>query len=147
MLVDNLKVVLASSFTLYLKAHNFHWNVEGPNFPQYHKFLDDFNSEIFDNAIDRAAEFIRVLDQYAPGSLTRFAELSVIKDQIKIPRAELMMAELYEDNAKMIELLNISFASAEEENQQGIANFIAERLDAHGKHQWMLRSILKRTRG
>jgi len=147
MLADNLKVVLASSFTLYLKAHNFHWNVEGPNFPQYHKFLDDFNSEIFDNAIDRAAEFIRVLDQYAPGSLTRFAELSVIKDQIKIPRAELMMAELYEDNAKMIELLNISFASAEEENQQGIANFIAERLDAHGKHQWMLRSILKRTRG
>jgi len=146
MLVDNLKVVLASSFTLYLKAHNFHWNVEGPNFPQYHKFLDDFNSEIFDNAIDRAAEFIRVLDQYAPGSLTRFAELSVIKDQIKIPRAELMMAELFEDNAKMIELLNIAFASAEEENQQGIANFIAERLDAHGKHQWMLRSILKRTR-
>jgi len=147
MLVDNLKVVLASSFTLYLKAHNFHWNVEGPNFPQYHKFLDDFNSEIFDNAIDRAAEFIRVLDQYAPGSLTRFAELSVIKDQIKIPRAELMMAELFEDNAKMIELLNIAFASAEEENQQGIANFIAERLDAHGKHAWMLRSILKRTRG
>jgi starvation-inducible DNA-binding protein len=147
MLVDNLKVVLASSFTLYLKAHNFHWNVEGPNFPQYHQFLDDFNTEIFDNAIDRAAEFIRVLDQYAPGSLTRFAELSIIKDQIKIPRAELMMAELYEDNAKIIELLNISFASAEEENQQGIANFIAERLDAHGKHQWMLRSILKRTRG
>jgi starvation-inducible DNA-binding protein len=147
MLVDNLKVVLASSFTLYLKAHNFHWNVEGPNFPQYHRFLDDFNTEIFDNAIDRAAEFIRVLDQYAPGSLTRFAELSIIKDQIKIPRAELMMAELYEDNAKIIELLNISFASAEEENQQGIANFIAERLDAHGKHQWMLRSILKRTRG
>lgn len=146
MLVDNLKVVLASSFVLYLKAHNFHWNIEGPNFPQYHAFLDDFNSEIFDNAIDRTAEFVRVLDQYAPGSLTRFHELSIIEDQVKIPRAELMMAELYEDNAKIIELLNATFASAEEENQQGIANFIAERLDAHGKHAWMLRSILKQNR-
>ncbi|MFY8211365.1 MAG: ferritin-like domain-containing protein, partial [Candidatus Nanopelagicus sp.] len=66
MLADSLKVVLASSFVLYLKAHNFHWNIEGPNFPQYHKFLANFNSEIFDNAIDRTAEFVRVLDQYAP---------------------------------------------------------------------------------
>ena len=146
MLADALKQLLASSFTFYLKAHNFHWNVEGTNFPEYHKFLDDLNSEVYDNAIDRCAEFIRVLDHYAPGSLTRFAELSVIQDQTKIPRAELMMVELYEDNTKLIELLKAVFAIANEASEQGIANFIAERLDAHGKHGWMLRSILKKAR-
>ncbi len=146
MLADALKQVLASSFTFYLKAHNFHWNVECADFPQYHKFLDDLNSEVYDNAIDRCADYIRVLDHYAPGSLTRFAELSVIQDQTKIPRAELMMAELYEDNAKIVELLKAVFTIAEQGNEQGIANFIAERIDAHGKHGWMLRSILKKAR-
>jgi len=146
MLVENLKVVLASSFTLYLKAHNFHWNIEGPDFPQYHKFLDDFNSEIFDNAVDRSAEFVRALDHYAPGSLTRFAELSIIKDQTMIPRAELMMAELYEDNTTLLQYLKETFHVAEQEDEQGVANFIAERIDAHGKHGWMLRSILKKQR-
>jgi len=146
MLVENLKVVLASSFTLYLKAHNFHWNIEGPDFPQYHLFLDNFNTEIFENAVDRSAEFIRALDHYTPGSLTRFKELSIIEDQTLIPRAELMMAELYEDNAKLLAYLKETFHVAEQEDEQGVANFIAERIDAHGKHGWMLRSILKKQR-
>jgi DNA-binding ferritin-like protein len=72
--------------------------------------------------------------------------LTIIQDQLKIPRAELMFAELFEDNIKMIELLNHCFSSATQENKQGIANFIAERLDAHEKHQWQLRSILKKAR-
>jgi starvation-inducible DNA-binding protein len=146
MLVENLKVVLASSFTLYLKAHNFHWNIEGPDFPQYHLFLDNFNTEIFENAVDRSAEFIRALDHYAPGSLTRFAELSIIEDQTMIPRAELMMVELYEDNTKLLAYLKETFHVAEQEDEQGVANFIAERIDVHGKHGWMLRSILKKQR-
>jgi starvation-inducible DNA-binding protein len=142
MLAEQLKILLASSFVFYLKAHNFHWNVEGPNFSEYHKFLDELNTEVFENSIDRTAEFIRVLDQYTPGSLARFMELSIIQDQVKIPRAELMLAELYEDNLKIIELLNAIFPLANEENQ-AIANYIAERIDAHGKHGWMLRSFLK----
>jgi starvation-inducible DNA-binding protein len=146
MLVENLKVVLASSFTLYLKAHNFHWNIEGPDFPQYHLFLDTFNNEIFENAIDRSAEFIRALDHYAPGSYTRFNELSIVTDQTMIPRAELMMGELYEDNTKLLAYLKETFHVAEQEDEQGVANFIAERIDAHGKHGWMLRSILKKAR-
>jgi starvation-inducible DNA-binding protein len=146
MLVENLKVVLASSFTLYLKAHNFHWNIEGPDFPQYHLFLDNFNTEIFENAVDRSAEFIRALDHYTPGSLTRFKELSIIEDQTLIPRAELMMVELYEDNTKLLAYLKETFHVAEQEDEQGVANFIAERIDAHGKHGWMLRSILKKQR-
>lgn len=146
MLVDQLKVVLASSFVFYLKAHQFHWCVEGPNFSEYHKFLDDLNSEVYDNTIDRCAEFIRVLDHYTPGSLTRFKELSIIQDQTKIPRAELMMQELYNDNLMLIDLLKTTIETASNEKEEGIANFIAERIDAHGKHSWMLRSFLKKDR-
>ena len=128
-----------------IKAQNFHWNVEGDNFPQYHEFFGNFYEEVY-SAVDKVAEYIRTLDSYTPGSLTRYAELTIIQDQLKIPRAELMFAELYEDNAKMIELLNHCFSSASQENKQGIANFIAERLDAHEKHQWMIRSTLKKAR-
>jgi starvation-inducible DNA-binding protein len=145
MLTEDLKVLLASVNSLSIKAQNFHWNVEGDNFPQYHKYLQKFYEEVY-SAVDKVAEYIRTLDSYAPGSLTRYAELTIIQDQLKIPRAELMFAELYEDNTKMIELLNTCFASASQENKQGIANFIAERLDAHEKHQWQLRSILKKAR-
>ena len=145
MLAENLKVLLASVNSLSIKAQNFHWNVEGDNFPQYHGFFGSYYEEVY-GSVDKIAEYIRTLDSYTPGSLTRYAELTIIQDQLKIPRAELMFAELFEDNAKMIELLNHCFASASQENNQGIANFIAERLDAHGKHQWMIRSILKKAR-
>ena len=142
MLSDNLKVLLASTNSLSIKAQNFHWNVEGSNFPQYHEFFANFYEEVY-GSVDKIAEYIRTLDSYAPGSLTRYAELTIIEDQVKIPRPHLMFAELLSDNGKMIDLLNSCFGSAEEENKQGIANFIAERLDAHEKHSWMLRSILK----
>jgi len=142
MLSDNLKVLLASTNSLSIKAQNFHWNVEGSNFPQYHEFFGNFYEEVY-SSVDRVAEYIRTLDSYAPGSLTRYAELTIIEDQTKIPRPNLMFAELLSDNEKMIDLLNACFSSAEEENKQGIANFIAERLDAQEKHGWMLRSILK----
>jgi starvation-inducible DNA-binding protein len=142
MLSDNLKVLLASTNSLSIKAQNFHWNVEGDNFPQYHEFFGNFYEEVY-SSVDRIAEYIRTLDSYAPGSLSRYAELTIIEDQTKIPRPNLMFAELLSDNDKMIDLLNACFVSAEEENKQGIANFIAERLDAHEKHSWMLRSILK----
>lgn len=145
MLTEDLKVLLASVNSLSIKAQNFHWNVEGDNFPQYHEFFGNFYEEVY-SAVDKVAEYIRTLDSYTPGSLTRYAELTIIQDQLKIPRAELMFAELYEDNAKMIELLNHCFSSASQENKQGIANFIAERLDAHEKHQWQVRSILKKAR-
>lgn len=145
MLADSLKVLLATSYVFSIKAQNFHWNVEGSDFPQLHEFFGDLYSEVYDNTIDRAAEFIRALDTYTPGSMARFAELSIIQEQTKIPRAQLMIAELYEDNSKMLMLLNEIFPIANETNQ-GIANFIAERIDAHGKHGWMLRSILKKER-
>ena len=145
MLADALKTLLATAYALSIKAQNFHWNCEGPNFPQYHKFFGKYYEEVY-NSIDRTAELIRQLDAYTPGSVTRYTELSQIQDQLKIPRAELMMQELYEDNQKILSMWREVFHVAEEADEQGIANFIAERIDAHGKHNWMLRSILKTTR-
>lgn len=146
MLVDDLKQLLASSVSFYFKAKNFHWNVEGPDFSEYHKFFDELANEVFDNTVDRSAEFIRVLDVYAPGSLTRFQELTMIPDQTKIPRAELMFEELKQDNDIMLALLVQCIDNAKSENHEGILNFLAERQDAHGKHAWMLRSFTRKAR-
>ena len=143
MLADALKTLLATEYAFVIKAQFFHWNVEGPDFAQLHEFFGDLYEEVYDNSIDRTAEYIRTLDDYTPGSLVRFNELSVIEDQTKIPRARLMIEELQANNQQMIELLNQTFEVAVNEKQEGIANFIAERIDAHGKHGWMLRSFLK----
>tara|TARA_R110000765_G_scaffold45290_1_gene93607 strand:- start:244 stop:687 length:444 start_codon:yes stop_codon:yes gene_type:complete len=146
MLSENLKILLATSYAFVIKAQNFHWNVEGSDFPQYHAFFDAINNEVYENAIDRTAEYIRTLEAYTPGSITRYAELSLIPDQLKIPRAELMFQELYRDNEIIIKHLNECYAISEAAKQYGISNFVAERLDAHNKHQWMIRSILKTSR-
>jgi starvation-inducible DNA-binding protein len=145
MLADNLKILLASTETFSLKSRNFHWNIEGSDFPQYHVFYDTLYNESYET-IDRIAEYIRVLGAYAPASLTRYGELSVIQDQTKIPRAELMFAESLQDSSKMIELVVAIFDVATEERQQGIANFMAELQDFYGKKSWMIRSILKKDR-
>jgi starvation-inducible DNA-binding protein len=142
-LADNLKTLLATEYAFSIKAQLFHWNVEGPDFAQLHEFFGNLYEEVYDGSIDKTAEYIRAMQDYAPGSFERFTELSQIQGQIKIPRARLMIEELLQDNDLMINLLNECFAVAEQENQQGIANFIAERIDAHQKHGWMLRSFLK----
>lgn len=143
MLADSLKTLLATEYAFVIKAQFFHWNVEGPDFAELHGFFGDIYNEVYDNSIDKTAEYIRTLDDYTPGSLERFSELSQIPGQTRIPRARLMIEELLNDNGLMIDLLNQCFADAETENQQGIANFIAERIDAHGKWGWQLRSFLK----
>jgi starvation-inducible DNA-binding protein len=145
MLADNLKILLASTETFSLKSRNFHWNIEGSDFPQYHAFYDTLYNESYET-IDRIAEYIRVLGAYAPASLTRYGELSIIQDQTKIPRAELMFAESLQDSSKMIELVVAIFDVATQERQQGIANFMAELQDFYGKKSWMIRSILKKDR-
>ena len=145
MLADNLKILLASTETFSLKSRNFHWNIEGSNFPQYHAFYDSLYNESYET-VDKIAEYIRVLDAYAPASLTRYAELSIIEDQVLIPRAELMFVETYHDIEKMVELVVAIFDQATEERQQGIANYMAELQDLYGKKAWFVRSILKTDR-
>ena len=146
MLADSLKTLLATEYAFVIKAQFFHWNVEGPDFAELHGFFGAIYDEVYDNSIDKTAEYIRTIDDYTPGSFERFQELSQIPGQTKVPRARLMIEELLADNSRMIELLNQCFADAEAENQQGIANFIAERIDAHGKWGWQLRSFLKEQR-
>ncbi|MDC0862926.1 DNA starvation/stationary phase protection protein [bacterium] len=146
MLADDLKTLLATSYAFVIKAQNFHWNVEGSDFSQYHQFFQGIYDEVYGNAIDQTAEYIRTLDVYAPGSFERFSQLSVITGQIKIPRAMLMIKELQEDNEAIQLILKQTFESATAEKNEGIANFIAERMDAHAKHGWMLRSFLKESR-
>jgi starvation-inducible DNA-binding protein len=145
MLSDNLKTLLASTQSFAIKSQNFHWNVEGSNFPQYHKFFNTLYKDV-SATIDPVAEYIRILGHYTPGSLTRYAELSIIQDQIKIPRAELMFVESLQDCETMLQLVTTMFDEAANENQHGIENYMAELQDLYGKKAWFIRSILKRER-
>lgn len=141
-LIEALKVALADTFAFYLKAHNFHWNVTGQNFAEYHKFLGDLWEEVF-GGIDLIAEGIRTLDAFAPGSFTRYKELSTIEDELKIPVANDMIKILEEDNKKVLISLHKAYMLAEKNMKHGISNFIQDRITAHEKHGWMLRSFTK----
>lgn len=141
-LIDLMKKTLADTFTMYLKAHSFHWNVEGPNFPQFHDFFGDLYEELHD-AVDPIAEEIRALDSYAPGSMSRLLELTEIREQTIIPSSVAMTAELLNDNEIILQDLQVVFELATELNKQGLADFISGRIDIHTKHAWMLRSITK----
>jgi starvation-inducible DNA-binding protein len=141
-LIQEMKVTLASTFSFYLKAHGFHWNVEGPNFPQYHEFLGNIYEEAF-GAIDPIAEHLRTLGEYAPASFLRYKELSIVSDEINIPAPIAMMTKLTADNATLIEQLTKTQALAEQNKKMGLANFLQDRIDAHEKHGWQLRSITK----
>lgn len=145
MLSDLLKTYLASTFSYYLKAHYFHWNVEGPDFGELHEFFSNIYEDAY-SAVDLIAEYIRTTEEYAPGSLSRFQELTQISDQTKVPRARLMLEELLADTQTMIDLSLAVFNSATEANRQDIANFAAERQSQHGKYQWQLKSYLKDAR-
>jgi len=142
MLIDELKKVHADAFTFYLKAHFYHWNVEGPNFPQYHDFLQNLYQEVF-ASIDSLAELIRTLDSYAPGTLTRLKELTSIEETDDVPDAKTMMTRLLQENNILRASLLTAYTTAETTGEVGIANFLQDRIQAHEKHSWMLRSIIK----
>jgi starvation-inducible DNA-binding protein len=136
------KVAFASSFAFYLKAHNFHWNVEGSDFYQYHKLFGKIYDEVFES-IDVFAEQIRAIDSYVPGSFTRFSMLSLIEDEDAVLTKEDMLVELIEDNEKLIKILKMVFKASEEAIEPGFNDFIAGRIDAHKKHGWMLKASAK----
>ena len=141
-LIEQMKVTLASTFAFYLKAHGFHWNVEGANFPQYHEFLGDLYEEAF-GAVDPIAEHLRTLQSFAPASFARYTDLSIVKDELNIPPAMSMMTKLLSDNQMLIDQLTKTQGLAEANKKMGLANFLQDRIDAHEKHGWMLRSITK----
>jgi len=141
-LIEMMKKVLADSFAFYLKASNYHWNVEGMNFPQYHDFFGKLYEEVY-SSIDSTAEEIRALDAYVPASFGRFSEITDIEDETTVPMGIEMARRLQADNEVVLASLNMAFKLANEFDKQGLADYLAGRIDAHNKHAWMLRSIVK----
>ena len=136
------KVAFASEFTFYLKAHFFHWNVEGINFRELHDLFGTIYEEVY-GAIDDFAEKIRSLGAYAPGSNSRFNVLSQLDDETSVVPAEQMVAELLQDSDNMVKVLKRVYDMAEQAGEHGFSNFLAERMDAHRKHSWQLRATSK----
>ena len=141
-LISQLKQVMADNFVFYFKAHSFHWNVEGPNFPQYHDFLSDVYTNAF-GAVDRIAEEIRALGEYAPMSLDELVNTSSISENKSAQDAMSMFRILSEDNQKVLGGLLATQRMAEAANQVGLANYLQDLYDSHKKLAWMLNSILK----
>lgn len=141
-LVKATKIAFATEFAFYLKAHYFHWNVEGPDFLEYHDLFGKIYEEVY-GSIDDFAENIRKLGSYTPGSYTRLSMLSQIDDEMAVPPKDVMVQELLNDCGKISKVLKLVYNLAEREGKHGLSNFLAERMDAHDKHAWMLRSSLK----
>lgn len=141
-LVQYLRECLANTFVMYFKAHQFHWNVEGPNFPQYHSFLGDLYEELH-GAVDPIAEQIRTLDQYAPTSIAAMLAMSAVVESLSTAQPREMFASLNNDNDIVLLTLTKAYQKAEELGQLGISNFLQDRLTAHEKHGWMLRATIK----
>lgn len=141
-LVSAMKAALADTFAFYLKAQYYHWNVEGPDFKQYH----DLFSTVYETAyegVDQYAEEIRALDAYAPGSLSRFAELTRVVDDNTVPPALEMVRRIAASNETVLASIEEAYEAAEAAHKHGLSNFLAERQDAHSKLRWMLNATLK----
>jgi len=136
------KIAFASEFTFYLKAHFFHWNVEGINFRELHDLFGTIYEEVY-GSIDDFAEKIRALGAYAPGSNSRFSMLSRIEDETDVLPAEQMVVELLQDSDNMVKILKRVYDIAEAAGEHGFSNFLAERMDAHRKHSWQLSATAK----
>lgn len=140
-LVNQMKVVLASTFAAKLKAHGYHWNVIGSDFPQLHEFFATIYED-YDGAIDPLAEHIRQLDAFAPGSLTRMQELSVVSEEDKIPSPAKMLSNLLTCNENVMAEVTKAYEMAEEMKEYALSNFLQDRLTAHSKLNWMIKSTM-----
>jgi starvation-inducible DNA-binding protein len=142
LLIEKMKAYHATNFAFYLKTHFFHWNVEGPNFPQYHEFFGDLYADVW-AAADDIAEHIRALESYAPGSFTRLSAMSMIADQIDPIPAPDMFLMLMGDNIKLMAMIAELDRMANDAGEIGLSNFLQARHEIHKKHQWMMRATSK----
>lgn len=143
-LIEALRTAHANTFVMYFKAHTFHWNIEGKLFSQYHDFFGELYTDLF-SAVDPLAEELRALDQYAPKSLSELYTACTLSENTSIVGDALpeMLNSLLADNTEVINSLNKVFTLADDMNEQGLADFVAGRLDIHKKHAWMIKSSLK----
>ena len=140
-IAQGLSRVLADTYTLYLKTHNFHWNVEGPMFNTLHLMFETQYTELA-LAVDLIAERIRALGFPAPGSYRDFAELSSVEDAAGRPVAMDMIAQLAKDQETVVRTARAVFALADESNDQPTADLLTQRMQVHEKTAWMLRAML-----
>ena len=138
---DGLAHLLADSYSLYLKTHNFHWNVTGPMFQTLHLMFETHYNELA-IAVDDIAERIRSLGEFAPGSYSKFSELSDIEDANTVPKAEEMIKQLVTDHETVIKTARKVFPVADEANDEATADLLTQRIQVHEKTAWMLRSLL-----
>ncbi|WP_438015504.1 Dps family protein [Sorangium sp. So ce315] len=134
--------VLADTYTLYLKTHNFHWNVTGPMFQTLHLMFEQQYNELA-LAVDLVAERIRALGLPAPGTYKQFAALSSIKEEDGIPKATDMIRRLVEGHETVARTAREVFPVAEAANDQPTCDLLTQRLQLHEKTAWMLRSLLE----
>lgn len=144
-LIQAMKIAFASEFNFYLKTHAYHWNVQGADFSQYHELFGNIYEEVY-GSIDVFAENIRKLDALVEvDSINQRSLIQLPQDNLlDIPA---MVQVLLGDNDKMVKLFAMVYKMAEDGGEYGLANFLAERQDAHRKHGWMLRASLKGTAG
>lgn len=141
-IAHGLSKVLADTYTLYLKTHNYHWNVKGRMFRTLHLMFEEQYNELA-LAVDLVAERIRALDYLAPGSYSEFAELSSVKESKGSVSATEMIKQLVEDQETVARTCRELFPIVDEANDQPTADLLTIRLQTHEKTAWMLRSLLE----
>ena len=140
-IVDGLSHLLADTYTLYLKTHNYHWNVVGPMFNTLHLMFEEQYNELA-LAVDLIAERIRALGSHAPGSYTEFAKLSSIPEDQEPPAAEDMIRNLVEAQEAVVRTARSVFPAVEKAGDEPTADLLTQRMQVHEKTAWMLRSML-----
>ena len=140
-IAEGLSRLLADTYTLYLKTHNFHWNVTGPMFNTLHLMFEQQYTELAP-AVDEIAERIRALGVPAPGSYAQFSRLTSIPEEEGTPSAEEMIAQLVKDQEAVVRTARSVFPVAEEANDEPTADLLTQRMQIHEKTAWMLRSMI-----
>jgi starvation-inducible DNA-binding protein len=139
-IAQGLSRLLADTYTLYLKTHNYHWNVTGPQFNTLHQMFETQYTELA-TAVDEIAERIRALDEFAPGSYSQFAELATVREADGVPDAATMIRELADDQLKVVRTARAVFPAADEAHDEPTADLLTQRMQVHEKTAWMLRAM------
>ena len=140
-IVEGLSRVLADTYTLYLKTHNFHWNVVGPKFRTLHLMFEEQYNEMW-IALDALAERIRALEAPAPGTYAEFARLTAIAETVGVPDADTMTRLLLDGHETVCRTIRGQLAALDAANDQPSLDLLTQRLEVHEKTAWMLRSLL-----
>jgi len=137
-----LSQLLADTYTLYLKSHNYHWNVTGPMFQTLHLMFEEHYTEMW-AAVDIVAERIRSLGEPSPGTYAEFSEMSTIAERVGVPEALEMVRDLVDGHEAVIRTARALVTTAESAGDPATADLATQRIEIHEKTAWMLRSLLQ----